>query len=133
MIFRAAVLVLVLIALIGIGLYIVPYVEETSGVIASSGSEFSIHDGNWESIPFSVNHNGSRLSGSVETSENISIYISPSSPTNKALYGLPNRTSFALNVLLSKGNYYLVFYAPSNYETRSSPIYILVKNSILIN
>jgi hypothetical protein len=128
MIFRAAVLILVLIALIGIGLYVVPYVEENSGVVASSGSEFAIHVGNWETIPFSVNHNGSRLSGSFETSQNISVYISASSPYDKELYILTNATAFTLNASLSKGNYYLVFVAVG-----SLPIYIFVKNSIVVN
>jgi len=132
MIVRAAVSAIILVALIVIGLYAVPIAVENSGVIATKGTMFTIIYGSWESIPFSVAYNNSRLSGSISTSQSVSVFISRGGPLDNNVYEVANSSSFSLNVVLASGNYYLVFVSPGA-EERSPPIYIQIESSIVLN
>ncbi|MFI5421650.1 MAG: hypothetical protein ACHQ1H_11845 [Nitrososphaerales archaeon] len=126
---RAGILAVLLAALIAVGLYVVPIAVQNSGVVLPSGTDLSIHIGNWEAVPFTVDHNNSQISGAIETSQPVRAYIAYSTPSHylgSSFYAVGNGTSLPLNVTLPEGMYYLVFSVPVN------KVSIHIKDAIIV-
>jgi len=127
---RAGILAVLLGALIAIGLYVVPIEAQNSGVVLPSGTDLSIHIGNWEAVPITVDHNNSQISGAIETSQPVFAYIAYSTPSHylgSSFFAIGNGTSLPLNVTLPEGMYYLVFSASLNAVSIRIKVAIIVR------
>ena len=115
---RLVLLSVALLALVLLGLVYVPAWNERSGVIAVQGTTVTVNPESDAFIPFSVSQ-GSKISGSLTSNALIDVFVVNSTQfMNMGSYSHPSDyvfssgyvDSLALNLPLTKGFYYLVFY-----------------------
>jgi len=117
---RGAIYGIFLASILIVGLYAVPLAIANSGVVAPAGTQYSINVGNARIVQFSIGH-PSRMTGSLVSSNFISVYLLNSSQYNslvvnlypqRAIYSLGNASSFSIDATIPEsGVYFLVFYS----------------------
>jgi hypothetical protein len=133
---RFATLTAALLGLVLLGLVVIPAWNASSGIVVAQGTKVQVNQGSFAFIPFSASQQ-SRISGSLSADGEIEAYVLNStqftdvdrgggaSPRSYE-FASGNVTSVALNLMLPKGSYYLVFYSVPS----SSPREVLVTEAI---
>jgi hypothetical protein len=121
---RAGLFSVMLLILLASGLVFIPAWNERSGIIAAQGTSINVNPDSFAFIPFSTSQD-SRISGSLSLSNGIQAYVVNSTQFRDLNpYSFPSTYEFAsgyvssltLDLHVTNGSYYLVFYnvLPSN-------------------